>query len=72
MLALTALIVAATGMRLTPESKKRYCSKIEKYKYFRLNCWNEQEYFAHAEPLAAFVKKAETMNLRRKINGKYG
>ncbi|MDR1758615.1 MAG: reverse transcriptase/maturase family protein [Bacteroidales bacterium] len=56
------------ALKLTRASKKRYIKKITLYrKLYEKNIWTEKEYHAHAAPLTAFVLKADTLGLRKKL-----
>lgn len=55
---------------LNRNSKKRFISKFTRYSALLENgCWSQTDYKMHVLPLIAFVKHANTYQLRRKYNG---
>jgi len=55
-------------IKLSPRSKKRFVMKVKECKKkLENNEWTQSEYQQHILPLLAFVKYAETKELRKKI-----
>jgi hypothetical protein len=54
------------GVRLSKGSKKRFLAKHRRYAgRLRSGAWSQKEYARHAEPLFAFARFADSLNLRR-------
>ena len=59
------------GVRLHKNSKKRFLIKHRRYaRKLRAGGWSQKEYARHAEPLFAFTRFADTLNLRRRAISK--
>ncbi len=60
--------VFAGKLRLKPAAKKRFMEKFRLYeKMYQSGCWSENELQSHIEALFAFVLKAQSEGLRKKV-----
>jgi retron-type reverse transcriptase len=54
------------GVNLNKNSKKRFLMKHKRYaRKLQIGEWSQKEYAQHAEPLFAFTRFADTLNMRR-------
>ena len=61
--------LSCSRVLLNRRSKRRFSSKYQMYKLlFEDGIWSEEEYSLHLRPLFAFVQKAYTKKLRKKIH----
>ncbi|MDR0305885.1 MAG: RNA-directed DNA polymerase [Chitinispirillales bacterium] len=61
-------VLFSNNVRLNKSSKKRFIMKAENYgKQLSNGLWSQKEYARHVEPLVAFTRFANTVELRRKV-----
>ncbi len=59
--------IFADKIKLNTRSKKRFIRRVKQYEYnLRNNLWTQQEYQKHILPLLAYIRYAETKELRKK------